>query len=357
MATREIYYVYPTHHDVSFKYVAQQYISMLRTRYVVREIPELNYYMFTPLRSPLSIVHPFFYSMYQWRKFEFSFFEMYRAKVHALLGVEVADTDEIAKEWVDIANEYADAFIVNSKWSYDAYTRSGAKVPVHVVYHAYNPELEKDVDFDNVSEEIRLIKKLKDEKKFKLVMISLWHSDFRKGADLFHEIAAKLQKERDDVYFLVKSAIPRADFHDLRMFNITGIIPFTDMVALYKLADAYLLTSRGGSFELNCLEALVAGVPCVSTEGGAWEEFYDDHTRHLLVRSRDRPVVLPGNKIHTGRGVEMDPDSAVEKVIAVLDNADEEREKVRESRYYLRQKFSYDAVKAQILGVVEKYMN
>jgi glycosyltransferase involved in cell wall biosynthesis len=278
---------------------------------------------------------------------------MYRARVHALLGVEVADTDEIAKEWIDIANEYADALIVNSKWSYDAFTRSGAKVPVYVVYHAYNPALEQEVDFSKVDKEIQLIKKLKDEKKFKLMFISLWHSDYRKGADLFYTIASRIQKERNDVYFLVKSAVPRSDFRDLRMFNVTGIVPFQDMVAMYKLADVYLLPSRGGSFELNCLEALVAGVPCVSTEGGAWEEFYDEHTRHLLVKSRDRPVVLPGNRIHVGRGVEMDVDSAVEKVLAVLDNLSEEKAKVRASLDYLREKFSYDAVREQIINVVE----
>ncbi len=357
MSSREIYYVYPTHHDVSFKYVALQYIEMLRSRYIVREIPELNYYMFTPLRDPLSVVHPFFYSMYQWRKFEFSFFQMYRAKVYALLGVEVADTDEIAREWVNMANEYADAFIVNSRWSYDAYVRSGVRIPIHVVYHAYNPALEQDVDFAEVDKEIQLIKRLKDEKKFKLIMISLWHSDYRKGADLFHEIALKLQKERNDVYFLVKSAVPRADFRDLRMFNITGIIPFQDVIALYKLADVYLLTSRGGSFELNCLEALVAGIPCISTEGGAWSEFYDNNTRHLLVRLRDRPVVLPGNRIHTGRGVEMDPDAGVEKVLAVLDNVNEEKAKVHASLSYLRQKFGYDAVRDQLISVIEKYIN
>ncbi len=355
--SREIYYVYPQHHDVSFKFVAQQYISMLRSQYVVREIPELNYYMFTPYRYPVSIVHPFFYSMYQWRQFEYSFFDQYRAKVNALLGIEVADSDAIARQWADIANNYADALIVNSAWSYNAYVRSGVKIPVHIVYHAYDPLLEKDVNFAHVDKEIQYIKRLKDERKFKLVMISLWHSDYRKGTDLFHEVALKLQKERDDIYFLVKSAIPRADFSDLRMFNITGIVPFSDMVALYRLADVYLLTSRGGSFELNCLESLVSGVPCISTVGGAWTEFYDDNTKHLLVNPRDYPIVLPANKIHIGHGVEMDLDCAFEKVLTVLDNEDEEKEKVRASANYLRQKFSYESVRKQLVSVVEKYMD
>ncbi len=360
MKTDTIYYVYPQHHDVSFRYVAQQYIKMLREsldgKYKLYEIPELNYYMFTPVRYPLSIVHPFFYSMYHWSKVEFSFFEQYRSRLSALIGVEVADSDQISQEYINLANDYAHEFVVNSTWSRNTFEKSGLKIPINIVYHAYDPLLESEVDFSKVDKEIQLIRRVKEEKKIKLMMISLWHSDYRKGADLFHEVARKIQKERNDVYFLVKSALPRTDFSDLRMFNVTGIIPFYDMVALYKVSDVYLLPSRGGSFELNCLEALIAGIPCIATEGGAWGEFFNDYTRHLLVRARDHPVVLPGNKIHMGRGVEMDVEEAVNKLFAILDNLDEEKEKVKMSHDYLREKFSYGAVKKQLMTVIEKYL-
>ncbi len=328
----------------------------LRKDQKLYEIPELNYNMFTPVRYPLSIVHPFFYSMYHWSKVEFTFFEQYRSRLSALIGIEVADTDQISAEYINLANNYADELIVNSAWSRNAFEKSGTKVPINIVYHAYDPLLESDIDFSKVDKQIQLIKKIKNEKKIKLIMISLWHSDYRKGADLFHQIALKLQKERDDVYFLVKSALPRADFSDLRMFNVTGIIPFYDMVALYKIADIYLLTSRGGSFELNCLEALVSGIPCIATADGAWSEFYDGNTKHLLVKSRDRPVVLPRNKIHIGRGVEMDIEDAVNKLHVILDNLDDEKAKVRESHKYLCEKFSYNAVKQQLWNVIEKYL-
>ncbi len=98
-----IYYVYPQHHDVSFRFVARQYIEMIRESMKsgqrLYEIPELNFYMFTPVGHPLSIVHPFFYSMYHWSKVEFTFFEKYRSQVSSLIGVEVADTDQISGEY------------------------------------------------------------------------------------------------------------------------------------------------------------------------------------------------------------------------------------------------------------------
>ncbi len=361
MNTNTIYYVYPQHHDVSFRFVARQYIGMIRESMKsdqrLYEIPELNFYMFTPAGRPLSIVHPFFYSMYHWKEVEFSFFEKYRSQISSLIGVEVADTDQISTEYINHANNYADAMIVNSTWSRNAFEKSGLSIPIHVVPHAYDPHLEENTDFATVNKQIQFIKRLKDEKKIKIVMISLWHSDYRKGADLFREIALRLQKERDDVYFLVKSAIPRLDMKDVRMLNVTGIVTFSDMIAMYRFSDVYLLPSRGGSFELNCLEALVSGIPCVSTEGGAWDEFYDENIRHLMVKSRTNPVVLPTNRIHIGHGVEMDIDDAVSKLHSILDHLDEEKEKVKMSHEYLRRKYGYASVKRELWNVIEKYLH
>ncbi len=49
---KTIYYVYPQHHDVSFKFVAKEHIKMLKEKYTVYEIPALSFYQFTPFRYP-----------------------------------------------------------------------------------------------------------------------------------------------------------------------------------------------------------------------------------------------------------------------------------------------------------------
>ena len=77
---------------------------MLKEKYTVYEIPALSFYQFTPFRYPISIIHPFFYSMWRWGKVEFSFFEQYRSRVSAIIGVEVADSDQIAEKFIDYAN-------------------------------------------------------------------------------------------------------------------------------------------------------------------------------------------------------------------------------------------------------------
>jgi len=353
MSSNTIYYVYPQHHDVSFKFIAQQHIKMLKEKYTVYEIPSLSFYQFTPFRRPISIIHPFFYSMWHWGKIEFSFFEQYRTKVSAIIGVEVADSDKISEKFIDYANNYADAMILNSEWSVRAFVNSGLKIPAYKVVHNFNPRLLAKDEELKIDDQIAYIEKIKKEKKIKLIMISLWHSDFRKGGDLFHKIARQIQKERNDIYFLVKSGGARVDFQDLKMFNLTGNTDFDNIVKMYRISDLYLLTSRGGSFELNGLEAFVSKIPTIATRGGAWEEYFPPKLKDLLIDSCDYPTVLPGNPIHIGKGVEICVDKAIDKILEVLDNLDDYKAKIEENYNFWIENFSYETVKKQLFNVID----
>jgi len=331
-----------------------QHIKMLKEKYTVYEIPALSFYQFTPFRYPISIIHPFFYSMWHWGKVEFSFFEQYRTKVSEIIGVEVADSDRIAEKYIEYGNNYADKIIVNSEWSAKAFKNSGLRIPIFKVVHNFNSRLLAKDEELKLDGQVKYIEKVKKEKKIKLIFISLWHSDFRKGADLFHNIAKEIQKERNDIYFLVKSGGPRTDFQDLKMFNLTGNTDFDNIVKMYRISDLYLLASRGGSFELNGLEAFISKIPTIATKGGAWEEYFPPQLNDLLVDSCYYPEVLWNNPIHIGKGVEMCMDKAIDKILEVIDKLDEYKAKIEEDYNFWLENFSYNTVKKQLLNAVEK---
>ena len=327
---------------------------MLKEKYTVYEIPALSFYQFTPFKYPISIIHPFFYSMWHWGNIEFSFFEQYRSRVSQIIGVEVADSDRIAEKYVEYGNNYADKIIVNSEWSKNAFINSGLKIPIFKVVHNFNERLLTNDEKLKIDDQVKYIEKVKNEKKIKLIFISLWHSDFRKGADLFHVIAKEIQKERDDVYFLVKSGGPRTDFQDLKMFNLTGNTDFDNIVKMYRISDLYLLTSRGGSFELNGLEAFISKIPTIATKGGAWDEYFPKSLEDLLVNSCNFPVVLPGNPIHIGKGVEICINDAIDKILEVLDKLDDYKARIEENYNFWLENFSYNTVKKQLFNTLEK---
>jgi glycosyltransferase involved in cell wall biosynthesis len=109
----------------------------------------------------------------------------------------------------------------------------------------------------------------------------------------FVAVAARVLKIRPDVHFLVVGDGPlRATMHEalaqrgiVDQFHITGLR--TDVPRLLKLMDIFLLTSRWEGIPRVVLEAMMAGVPVVSTSVGGVPEVVEHGQSGLLAPSGD----------------------------------------------------------------------
>ena len=137
------------------------------------------------------------------------------------------------------------------------------------------------------------------------------------------------------------------------MFNLTVNTDYDNIVNIYRISDIYLLKTRGRSFELNGLEAFISKIPTIATKGGAWQEYFPNALKDLLVDSCGNPTVLPGNPIHIGKGVEICVDKAVDKTLEVMDNYDEYKAKIEENYNFWIENFSYEAVKKQLFKALD----
>lgn len=344
---KRLYYVYPNHHNVSFRIVAEQHIEMLKEKFKIEPIPELNYYMINLNRNSDVIIQPFFWGMFSFDEVKWSFFRTWRQNVRNLIAVEVADSDHMGQTWIKILNTYANYLIVNTEYSRNVYLQSGTKIPIFVVPHNYSPKFNLPLEKLKISNEIRLIKQLKEQNGLKYILFFGVHSDYRKGVDLVHEIMKKVQKKNENYYLIYKSLAPKTEFNDIKMLNITGFIPEDDIIALYKISDAVLMPSRGGSFEINGLEGLVSGLPVIAPEKGAWVEYFLGESKKYLAKVSKKVKVFPDNTIHDGYGWEIDIDDAVEKLLYVLDN--NIKLDIKEE---IDKKYSFDAVKQQLLQIM-----
>lgn len=108
--------------------------------------------------------------------------------------------------------------------------------------------------------------------------------DWRKGSDLFIQLARILTRRRDDVYcawvggFPVE--VPRFE-HDVRLAGLAGRVHYTGMVAssadYLAAADVFVLTSREDPYPLVGLEAAAVGKPIVCfADAGGMPEFVED---------------------------------------------------------------------------------
>lgn len=345
-----IWYVYPMWHKVSFTLIAERHVRELRRYMRVYTIDERALGILDPATSPLLVLHPFFYPMSMHAKRV----QRLLARVRGILGIDVADSDRVSSLAVSMTH-YAEAMIVPSRWAREAYVRSGVRVPVHVVPHAVDDEYFARPPQVQMFERLE---RLKRERGLIYLLHFCWHSPYRKGLDLVLRAYEIIRRERRDVVLVAKFMTGEGLEHQvIRRLGgviISGWLSEEQKMELYDLCDIYLLFSRGGGFELNGLEALARGEVVVAAEGGSWAEYLP---RLSLVESRPCPWVLKDNPIHVGRGVEVDVERAVDRILEIADDLDDYKARVREHvEARVRGVYTWGRVGRMLAGVIERYL-
>jgi glycosyltransferase involved in cell wall biosynthesis len=337
-----IIYFYPMYKNVSFSIISQKHIEQLKKYTNVYGMDEIclpiTYFTF----KPNIILHPFFHNIISnWKKIEKK-----RHSVKKIIGVDVADTDHLTSQAVNLT-EYADAIIVPSQHSRKTYISSGVRKPVHVVAHGVDLQwiLEPQQQPLKVFEPIE---HLKYAHKMKIITAWVPHSDYRKGYDILQNIYEKLKKLHK-----IALVIKRFD----RVVVIAENIPYTDIkkpwlteqekMTLFDMTDLYILSSRGGGFEHPALEAIARGVPVIASENWSWQEYLP---KWALIKShRSKHPLLEGNPIHDGYGVEMDIKSAVDKAKTILENIQEYKQKAKDyTLTHVKENLTWDKIGHQL---------
>jgi len=364
-----ILYAYPKWHTVSFSLVAKKHIEYMRRICCLElhEIDELQVPTFTPSSRYTLILHPAFYIMHRviqsrrdvFGKFREDYFRWWRSNYDQLVGIDVCDSDCFSKYAVMLANRY-DKFIVPSKFCVEVAKKSGIKSKVYRVPHGVDPEwyelpnIWESAPVSAISPALLQLYLYKLRKNKKIILFWLWHSGERKGWPEVYEFYTKLRRERDDVVLVLKTWVPNPIEYQQTMhlgcINIYGWISETDKMALFDLADITLNFSRGGGFELNCLESLARGTPCIASDYGSWTDYVPSY---LLIKRGKKVQPLPNNVLHSGYGYTVDVEDALNKVHEILDNIEEYKCRVLEWRErVLKKEFRWDVVAKKIVEVL-----
>ena len=105
---------------------------------------------------------------------------------------------------------------------------------------------------------------------------------WRKGSDLFVQLAQFVSQQRPNVYFAwVGGGAVREVEHDARLLKLGAKMRFTREVAkpvdYFAAADVFVLTSREDPYPLVCLEAAALGKPIICfADAGGMPEFVEE---------------------------------------------------------------------------------
>ena len=341
-----VYYAYPIFSHISFAYIAEEHIRELRKYMRVERVAYSTVPFLHPAHKIFLLLHPF-YSIF------FDFGDVARRalpKFEGVIGFEVADSNRISGFAVEHSN-YARALIVPSRFSREAFVRSGVKVPIYVVPHGVRDEWIDAPKIEHGS--LYALSEMKRKKNAKLLLSFIVHSPYRKGEDLLFKIFSELKKERKDVLLVYKGARAVKVYNEKMYVAYHGWLTNKQKMELFDLCDVYVLTSRGGGFEHPPLEAIARGMPAIGAKGGSWEDYM---CNWMLVDSRESDVVLKGNPVHVGTGVEMVVEKAVDKLHEILDNLDEYRAKTREHvEKVIKREFTWRIIGEKLRDIVHEY--
>ncbi len=343
-----LWYIYPTFKHVSFSVIAQEHITQLRNFFWVESLDENIIPILDFSTRPFVVLHPYFYPL---QRFE-TYIKNYKDKIDGLVGVDVADSNRITPYAVSLT-DYADALVVPSNYAKNSYVRSGVRKPVYVVPHGVH-----DYWITTAKQEPIVFPKLDlvKRKGYKLLLSYIMHSEYRKGYDLLNKIYTQVRKEIENVRLVIKTS-NGTFLADKNVEDRTSLIPnpwLTEIeeMVLFDACDIYLLTSRGGGFEHPPLKAISRGLPVVAPKGGAWEDYLPSWS---LVESKPSGVVLDGNAIHNGTGVEIDVERATDKVFKIIDDLEKYKEKAEVyANSYIRGYFTWNAIGQKLANIVEE---
>jgi len=356
---KAITYCYPLFQNVSFKIIAEKHIEYLQRKYVIRKVDVNNIRFLKLLPTNYVIFHPLFYPLwYCWdNDYELNY-QMLKFKntlCEKLVAFDTADSDRISDKAVNIANYLPDTIVLPSKFSAKAYIRSGVKPSkIRVIPHGVSNVFFEDKVSIKTPE---LYKIWKYEKKKKILYFCI-HSWFRKGADIVEKAISKLREKRKDFILICKCSNLKYELEYARRmcdYVITKFMNEVELKTLYDICDMLLLPSRGGGFELNGLEALMRDKPIIYPKTSCVEEYAGKIIPELGVEIADNPIVLPKNKIHIGRGHEVNLEDFIEKTSYCLDNLQYFKEKVKTKfTREEKEKYKWENIVKQIIEVIEK---
>jgi len=370
---KTILYCYPLHHTVSFTIIGRKHVEYIKKLSLdgVYEMDELALPSFFPANKYDAVLHP---HIFIWNRVIQRFYRTtpdklkhripqyiddFKKQFNQLIAVDVCDSDRMSEFAVNLLN-YADKVVVPSNFCVETYRSSGVKKPVYRVPHGVDPEwfltpsVWETSPVKKINPVLIDLYMYKARRRKRFLLFWLWHSSDRKGWSEVKEVYSRLAKEHKDVVLVLKTYSPNIpEFQEvmhLGAVQVYGWLSDYEKMALYDLADVTLMFSRGGGFEVNCLESLAREVPCVASYWGSWKDYLPPF---LGVKTGERVKVFDGNAIHVGYGYRVDVEDALNKVHDILENYDEYRAKVEEWRQkVLNNEYRWDLIAEKLVKVI-----
>lgn len=244
------------------------------------------------------------------------------------IGFTMLETDGFPATWVRQSNAMDEVW-TPSGFNRDGLLASGVKRPVHVIPLGVDP--------DHFHPAIRGVPNPNGD----FVFLSNFEWNERKAPRLLLTVFNRTFRAAEPVLLVCKVLNRNPDVHvseEIRLLHLKSTggriaflhnreLPYSELGALYRSADAYVSVSRGEGWNLPLMEALACGLPAIATDWGAHTVFVKEDMAYPL-RIRGVVPAESSNRNHIGfNWADPDPEHLSHLFRYIFENRDEAREK------------------------------
>lgn len=223
------------------------------------------------------------------------------------------ETDTLHPEFVRVCNNFCNEVWVPSTHNRNVFRSSGVKKPISIMplgidEAIYNDRALSNADGNKYLPGLRVITGSGEPKRFRFMSLFGW--SYRKGPDILLKAFVREFKASDDVCLIIvarhcgspaeqhvqiimneaKQYINSVRSSDLpQIFLYPHIVPEEDMPSLYKMANAFVATSRGEGFFLPAIEASACGLPVISCNNTGMGEYLTEDNA-FLVTNKEKEI-------------------------------------------------------------------
>ena len=267
------------------------------------------------------------------------------------------EESEFPKEYLKDFNRFLDALPVMSPYVKKIMIDNGISIPV----------FEVGIGVDHVLNVEPKEFPLKTKKKFKFLHIS---SGFpRKGLDVLLEAYTSAFTSKDDVVLIIKTfPNPHNNVEDLvgkykskpncpEIELINEDLPYEYIVGLYRKSDCLVQPTRGEGFGLPMAEAMLLGIPVITTAYGGQSYFCNDENSWLIDFKFTKAKTHMN--LFNSYWVEPSKEHLADLMQYIYKNREskEVEEKIKKAKETLLRKFKWSDCSQRLINVISEVEN
>lgn len=280
------------------------------------------------------------------------------------IGRTMFETDRIPDDWIERCNRMDEVW-VPTEFNMQTFANSGViknklvKIPGSINTRLFDPETTAS---------------LKIEKKKQFNFISVFEWSARKGWDLLLRAYFSEFSASDSVCLFLRTSFPmhpdlRVRDEVMRRINefadgmgrdrgslpaievIDAQIATSELPALYKACDAFVLPSRGEGWGRPFMEAMAMGLPAIGTDWSGNTEFMNQANSYLIQSDGLSVVDKMENPIYAGHRWANPSVNHLRKLMRhVIEHREEAKEKGRQARRDIVESYSQQRVSEIIIN-------